>query len=176
MSPYALTVPEAPEPRFPPLCACCAVSVDPSNPRESHSVVVTRELGESDMETTLSLPACEPCQFHWTETSKETKVGVALTGFILLVVAIAFWKGKVNVLGGCLAAILMLTVMGFVVHFVFRQKLDPGCHSGASGPVEAKRTGDGKLQLTFWNPKFAREFGKMNDAPADEVEKIPSDG
>jgi hypothetical protein len=119
------------------------------------------------------MPTCAPCQFHWTETSKGTKVGAALVGLSVLGVAIAIWKGKLTFLVGCLTLIVMVIIAALLAQFVFRTKLDPGCHSGPNGPVEAKRTREGKLELTFWNLRFAREFGKRNGLPEEQLKEIP---
>jgi hypothetical protein len=158
--------------RSPPICCCCSTTVDPASPRESHTIDVGAPLGEADAREPIVVAACEPCQHHWTETSKGTKVGAALVGLSVLIVAIAFWKGRLTLLVGCLTLIVMVVVTGLLTQFVFRTKLDPACHSGPNGPIEAKQTGEGKLELRFWNPRFAGEFGRLNGASEDDLKKI----
>ena len=159
--------------RSPPICCCCSTTVDPASPRESHAIEVGTPVGEAESPEPIVVTACEPCQHHWTETSKGTKVGGALVGLSVLGVAIAFWKGKLTLLVGCLTLIVMVVIAGLLTQFAFRTKLDHACHSGPNGPVEAKRTGEGNLELRFWNPRFAAEFGRRNGASENDLAKIP---
>jgi hypothetical protein len=133
-------------------------------------------MGEAEAYEPIVVATCAPCQYHWTETSKETRVGAALFGLIVFTVVVAVAKGKVTLFTGCLSATIAVLVMGAIVHLAFGQKLDPGCRSGPNGPIQAKRTEEGKLELTFWNPRFAREFGLRNGAPEEQLKGILPEG
>lgn len=157
----------------PPMCCCCGTTVDPSNPRETQAVDVTRPMSESEVHEPIVVATCAPCQYHWTETSKERAAFAVLFGLTFLFTAYRILARRAPWLFTCLTAVVALVVGATIIHFVFKQKLDTACNSGPNGPVEAKVTDEGALELKFWNPLFAREFGVRNGVPAEQLKGVP---